>query len=71
LPLFTKERLPKNFTLIKSLGGKADKAIDMSNDRHARIFNSVMELTAAGYANASNDDLIAIGNNPKIGLVIH
>jgi len=71
LPLFTNERLPSNFTLIKSLGGKADDSIDMSKDRHARIFRSQTALELAGYVNASNDDLQAIGNNPKIGLVIH
>ncbi len=71
LPLFTNERLPSNFTLIKSLGGKADDSIDLSKDRHARIFRSNTELELAGYINASDDDLKAISNNPKIGLVIH
>lgn len=71
LPLLERERLPSNFTLIKSLGGKCDDKIDQSNDRHARIFKTIAELTAAGYANASDNDLIAIGNNPKIGLLVH
>jgi len=71
LPLFNNERLPKNFTLIKSLGGKVDDKIDMENDRHARIFKSETELKKAGYVNASNDDLKAIGKNFKIGLIAH
>jgi hypothetical protein len=71
LPLFDGVKLPSNFTLIKSEGGKRDDMIDAERDRHARIFKSEQELLAAGYANASNDDLIAIGNNPRIGLLAH
>lgn len=71
LPLLQGERLPANFTLIKSQGGKRDDLIDSSVDRHARIFKTEAELIAEGYANASENDLIAIGDNPKIGLVAH
>lgn len=71
LPLFANERLPSNFTLIKSIGGKADTSINFETDRHAKIFKSVTDLTAAGYANASDNDLVAIAKNHKIGLVIH
>lgn len=71
LPLFVRERLPENFTLIKSLGGKKDDMIDFSNDRHARIFNTEKELIESGYVNASNDDLLAISNNKRVGLIAH
>lgn len=71
LPLLQGEQLPDNFTLIKSEGGKRDDLIDPSVDRHARIFKTEAELIAAGYANASNNDLIAIDSNPKIGLLAH
>ena len=71
LPLLKDEKLPDNFTLIKSEGGKRDDLIDASKDRHARIFKTEVELIAEGYANASENDLIAIGNNPKIGLLAH
>lgn len=71
LPLFDGVKLPSNFILIYSEGGKRDDMIDASSHRHARIFKTEAELLAAGYANASNDDLIAIGNNPKIGLLSH
>lgn len=71
LPLFKGEKLPANFTLIKSEGGKRDDLIDPSIDRHARIFKTEAELIASGYANASKNDLIAIGDNPKIGLIAH
>jgi hypothetical protein len=71
LPLFDGVKLPDNFTLIKSEGGKRDDLIDASHDRHARIFKTEAELIAAGYANASENDLIATGINPKIGLLSH
>jgi len=71
LPLLKDEKLPDNFTLIKSEGGKRDDLIDASKDRHARIFKTEAELIAEGYANASDNDLIAIGDNPKIGLLAH
>lgn len=71
LPLLQGERLPANFTLIKSEGGKRDDLIDVATDRHARIFKTLAELLDAGYANASDNDLIAIGANPKIGLLAH
>jgi hypothetical protein len=71
LPLLKDEKLPDNFTLIKSEGGKRDDLIDASKDRHARIFKTEVELIAEGYANASENDLIAIGTNPKIGLLAH
>jgi hypothetical protein len=71
LPLLANERLPSNFTLIKSLGGKADKDINLDTDRHARIFKTMSELTAAGYSNASDNDLVATFENPKIGLLVH
>jgi len=71
LPLLDGIKLPANFTLIKSEGGKRDDLINADTDRHARIFKSEAELIASGYANASENDLIAIGNNPKIGLIAH
>lgn len=71
LPLFEGVKLPENFTLIKSEGGKRDDLINPAVDRHARIFKTVDELLAAGYSNASDNDLIAIGENKNIGLVAH
>ena len=63
--------IPSNFTLIYSLGGKQDASISMETDRHARVFESEDQLNAAGYINASSDDLLAIGDNKKVGLVYH
>ena len=63
--------LPDNFTVIYSYGGLEDKLINMHTDRHSRVFETLAELIEAGYANTSDNDLIAIGKNPKIGLVYH
>ena len=64
--------LPKNLTLIYSLGSKNDHLIDTSIDRHSKIFESEAELLKEGYLNASKNDLIAISKESnKIGLIIH
>jgi hypothetical protein len=71
LPLFEGIKLPKNFVLIKSEGGKRDDLINPITDRHARIFKTEQDLLNAGYVNASENDLKAIGDNFKIGLIAH
>jgi hypothetical protein len=63
--------MPSNFTLIFSFGGTEDKLIDVERDRHSLVFESEEQLHASGYADASNQDDIALGTNPKIGLVYH
>lgn len=60
-----------NFTLIYSYGGLQDRMIDPKRDRHSKVFESETDLIAAGYSDASNNDLIAIGPNNKIGLIYH
>lgn len=62
---------PDNFELIYSLGGSEDNIIDRTNMRHSRVFDNETELEQAGYVNASHDDNLALGLNPKIGLVYH
>lgn len=69
--LIKKTTLPDNFTVIFSLGGKQDNLIDRNTDRHSRVFSSLEELQALGYVNTSHDDTMALGDNPKIGLVYH
>lgn len=66
-----KRFLPKNFTVIFSMGGKLDHVIDVNQERHSRVFDSLESLQAAGYVDASHDDMLAIGENKKIGLVYH
>jgi hypothetical protein len=68
----SQNKIPPNFTVIFSYGGKQDALIDPSTDRHSRVFGSVRELRAAGYANATKDDAVAAqGSSHKIGLVYH
>ena len=62
---------PSNLKFIFSLGGKQDNLIDLKKDRHAKIFNNESELKKQGYINASNDDLKALTNNKKVGLIYH
>jgi hypothetical protein len=62
---------PSNLTIIYSFGGTEDKKIDVNKDRHSRVFETLEQLQAAGYADASKDDSVALGVNPKIGLVYH
>jgi hypothetical protein len=67
IPLFKNEKLPKNFTVIFSYGGKYDHLI-LKNDRNAKIFKESMPKN---YIDTSNNDLNAIGKNKNIGLLIH
>ena len=64
-------KLPKNMKIIFSEGSKTDNLINTSKHRHARIFKSKELLKAAGYIDASNNDLKAITDNKKVGLVYH
>jgi hypothetical protein len=63
--------IPSNFKVIFSFGGTEDKLIDVKRDRHSLVFTSLKELKSRGYANASEQDDIALGTNPRIGLVYH
>lgn len=62
---------PKNFNLIYSYDGSEDKHINTAKDRHSKVFESVEQLLAAGYVNASEDDMLALSPNVKVGLVYH
>jgi len=67
--------LPENVSYAYSFGGKNDDMIDVTKDRHAKIFNTEKELLDAGYHNASFDDLQRTSwinpDNIKIGLILH
>lgn len=65
-------QLPENLRLIFSEGGLFDDEIDTETMFHSRVFKTREELIAAGYADASEDDLVAgMGTNHRIGLVYH
>ena len=63
--------VPTNLKIIFSEGSKRDDLINVNKHRHARIFKTVEELTSAGYIDASSNDLQAITDNKKVGLIFH
>jgi hypothetical protein len=64
--------LPSNMTIIFSIGGKEDHLIDQNVDRHSKIFNTIEELSNAGYIDTSYNDSNAVSrDNFRIGLVAH
>tara|TARA_R110000737_G_scaffold128902_1_gene161340 strand:+ start:164 stop:763 length:600 start_codon:yes stop_codon:yes gene_type:complete len=63
--------VPKNLKIIFSEGSKIDNLINVKKHRHARIFKDVATLLSAGYIDASTNDLQAITENKKVGLVYH
>lgn len=63
--------LPENFKIIYSYGGKQDIDINPEIDRHSWVFETEKELESKGYINASKDDLLALTDNVKVGLVYH
>ena len=63
--------LPKNLIIIFSEGSKKDNLINITKDRHSRIFKDINSLLKAGYINASDNDLNAIKDNKKVGLLLH
>tara|TARA_R110000744_G_scaffold304025_1_gene412599 strand:- start:1306 stop:1929 length:624 start_codon:yes stop_codon:yes gene_type:complete len=63
--------LPDNMKIIFSEGSKTDELINAREHRHARIFKTSEELNAAGYIDASENDLQAITDNKKVGLIFH
>lgn len=71
IELFKGRLLPNNFKVIFSLGGKNDSLINQSTDRHSKVFESIDDLNNAGYVDVSHDDMLAIGESKKIGLVFH
>ena len=62
---------PENFKFVYSMGSKVDHLINIEQDRHAAIFNNEGDLLKNGYINASNNDLLAITENNKVGLIYH
>ena len=63
--------LPDNMKIIFSEGSKTDELINAREHRHARIFKTSEELNASGYIDASENDLQAITENKKVGLIFH
>jgi hypothetical protein len=66
-------KLPPNFALNFSFGGKQDALIDANKMSNSRVFETAAELNRAGYTDTSEDDLYAAtGRGLRlIGLVYH
>lgn len=65
-------KLPTNFKLNFSYGGRQDAAIRQTSS-NSRVFETRAELDAAGYVDTSEDDSFAFSEakTRKIGLVYH
>jgi len=63
--------LPNNLIIIFSEGSKKDNLINTTKDRHAKVFTDINTMLKAGYINASDNDLNAITDNKKVGLLLH
>jgi hypothetical protein len=63
-------RLPNNFRIIFSYGGKQDHLIDRNLHRNADVFPTLEALQQAGYFDQSDNDLLAVvAPTNKIGIV--
>lgn len=64
--------LPDNFTVVFSFGGTEDHLIDVRQDRHARVFETLDDLERAGYVPAVDSDDAAADRAVRcVGLVYH
>lgn len=64
-----KDKIPNNFIVIYSFGGKQDLFIDREIDRHSDVFTDYEQMIAEGYNDISDDDKqAAINTNFKVGL---
>ncbi len=63
--------IPPNFRIVFSEGGVWDNMIT-EHDQTARVFKSIKDLNAAGFVNASHEDMKPIrAGVRKLGLVYH
>jgi hypothetical protein len=60
--------VPTNLHLLFSLGGREDHLIDLDAERHADVFADVDSLIAAGYADQSADDRLAVLGPERVGI---
>ena len=62
--------LPPNLRIVRSLGGRWDKLVDLT-ESHSRIFATDEARIDAGYVDGNVNDIPAIEGEVKIGLVYH
>ena len=63
-------RMPKNFRIVQSLGGKYDNLVKLGKP-HSRIFATHRDRMNAGYRDGNRSDIPAIEGVRNIGLVYH
>lgn len=61
---------PDNLRIVRSLGGRWDKLVDLTQP-HSRIFATEQARISAGYVDGNVNDIPAIEGVNKIGLVYH
>lgn len=59
---------PRNFKWVFSFGGTQDRDLDPAVDRVADVFPDTETLVAAGYADQSESDLLAVEGPPLVGI---
>lgn len=59
---------PANFRWVYSFGGRQDASLDPTRDRVADVFPDDEQLAAAGYADQSDSDLLAVQGPPLVGI---
>lgn len=67
IPLFLNQKLPENFKVIFSFGGRYDHLIDTKKHAHAKIFETTIPKN---YLNCSDDDFLAL-TTKNVGLLKH
>ena len=67
--MFKDWKLPRNFRVVFSYGGKQDELIEKGM-AHSRVFETSADIKKAGYIDASDNDLM-IFKGKKIGLAYH
>jgi len=63
------DKIPDNFILIYSFGGKQDHMIEKETDRHADVFTDYDRMISEGYVDIEPDDkMAALHKNHRIGI---
>lgn len=74
VPMFKKlvGKIPTNFHVVFSLGGKWDSLVDLAKDNHSRIFETKELAAAAGYEESPDEFPLSMHwARPKEALVYH
>lgn len=59
------QKLPKNFKVVFSFGGKEDHLIDVRHDKHSKVFHTFDEAERKGYMPLNDGDHIIFDNPLK------